>query len=283
MTDTATIRLPDLIIVGAMKAGTSSLGYYLGEHPEVFVPSGEASFFSRDDLWRQGASFYGSFLADHRGKRLVGDRSPDYSYAPSASPSVPERIAALLPQVRLIWCLRNPVERAYSHYWHAVTRGFEWRSFRLALWSEARRAAEPYRAYRDRGMYAAQVRQFLAFFPPERMAFVLTENLEANPDAVLAGLYSFLGVDPGFVNQRIEERRNPSRRLIGPVWAAPWVIRYLRSRRPRRRRLLLERWGYPRPPLAGDIRHRLRAFYAPYNDELAQLTGLDLSGWEEDR
>src|SRR6266480_7948081 len=134
---TASLRpLPDFLILGAQKAGTTALYAYLRQHPEITGPSWkEVSFFdrhyARGEAWYRG-NFPNSLRA--RGK-LVGEASPSYLFHPLA----PERVAGLVPEAKLIALVRNPVDRAYSHYQHEVALGREPLSFEDAVAAEYER------------------------------------------------------------------------------------------------------------------------------------------------
>ncbi|MGH2726565.1 MAG: sulfotransferase domain-containing protein, partial [Actinomycetota bacterium] len=119
-------QLPNFLILGAMKAGTTSLAYWLGEHPDVFLaPGKELFFFNVPQRWELGVDWYRSQFAGSEGKIARGEATPGYLGHPQAA----ERIAATLPDVRLIALLRHPADRAYSQYWHNRATGTETRTF----------------------------------------------------------------------------------------------------------------------------------------------------------
>jgi hypothetical protein len=106
-------RLPNFLIVGAMKSGTTSLARYLGAHPQAYVaPEKEINFFERGYVWNRGVDWYASRFEGAGDALAVGEASPSYMYWPTAI----ERMASVVPDARLIALLRDPVERAYSHY-----------------------------------------------------------------------------------------------------------------------------------------------------------------------
>lgn len=128
-------ELPTFIVVGAMKAGTTSLAAYLGSHPEVFVTTPkEARFFgsSSDENWPRGLGWYRQLFTSSAGARARGEASPGYTMAPHV-PHVPERIASVVPDVRLVYLLRNPVGRIRSAYIDRSSRGVESMPLREAL------------------------------------------------------------------------------------------------------------------------------------------------------
>jgi hypothetical protein len=207
---TASVRpLPDFLILGAQKAGTTALYAYLRRHPAITGPSWkEVSFFDRH--YARGEGWYrGNFpnLARTRGK-LVGEASPSYVFHPLG----PERVHGLVPAARLVVLVRNPVDRALSHYHHEVALGREPLSFDDALAAEedrlrgedARLRADPAyfsrewwsHTYKARGRYAEQLERWLAVFPREQLLIVPSEDLGDDPAGTFARVVAFLGAPP---------------------------------------------------------------------------------------
>jgi hypothetical protein len=209
--------LPDFLVLGAQKAGTTALYAYLRWHPAITGPSWkEVSYFDRH--YARGASWYrGNFPLTtwSRPSRrtggiapIVGEASPSYLFHPQA----PERVAGLLPEVRLIALLRDPVDRALSHYQHEVALGREHLAFEAALEQEEQRlggevermVADPRyfsRAWWDhtylaRGRYAEQLERWLAVFPREQLLVVASRDLAERPAETYAEVLRFLGAPP---------------------------------------------------------------------------------------
>ena len=201
--------LPDFLVLGAQKAGTTALYAYLRRHPQIAGPSWkEVSYFDRH--YARGEGWYrGNFpnLARTRGK-LVGEASPSYLFHPLA----PERVRALVPQARLVALVRNPVDRALSHYHHEVALGRERLSFEDALAAEEERlrgeeerlVADPRyfsrewwsHTYQARGRYAEQLERWLAVFPREQLLILPSDDLSAEPERAHATVLDFLGASP---------------------------------------------------------------------------------------
>jgi hypothetical protein len=201
--------LPDFLILGAQKAGTTALYAYLRRHPDLTGPSWkEVSFFDRH--WTRGLAWYrGNFpnRARTRGK-LVGEASPSYLFHPLA----PERVRQVVPDARLVALVRNPVDRALSHYNHEVALGREPLSFGDALDAEDERLrgevermlADPgyfsrewwSHTYQARGRYAEQLERWLAVFPSEQLLVVPSDDLAADPAGTHARVLDFLGARP---------------------------------------------------------------------------------------
>lgn len=267
--------LPNFLIVGVQKGGTASLRSYLAQHPKIFVVPQEVHFFSNEEKFRRGVGWYESQFAAWAGEEAVGEKSPGYC----SNPSAPERISKILPAVRLIWIFRDPVERAYSQYWHSVSKGKEGNRFERALELERRIRRKD---YVERGQYHEQVARFRRYFPRELMLFLLAEDLTRNPHAVLARTSEFLGVDgshPFRVDGRVNVTHMPrsirlqrlGHELFSRLGRGELFFRQLNTRL---------KAGYP--PMAPATRESLYRHYAPYNERLAEITDLDLSAWKHE-
>jgi hypothetical protein len=199
--------LPDFLIVGTQKGGTTSLFNYLIQHPQVLSPlRKEIKFF--DSNFFRGFSWYRAhfpLISKLRGAHaLTGEASPYYMYHPSA----PERIKAALPSVKIIAILRNPVDRAYSHYQHMVRVGREDLSFESAIEKESERlsgeaekiaanvAYPQYRhiqySYLERGLYVEQIQKLYRLFPRENILILKSENLYTEPANIMDAAFTFL-------------------------------------------------------------------------------------------
>ena len=199
--------LPDFLVIGAQKAGTTALYAYLRSHPDITGPAWkEVSFFDRH--WARGIGWYrGNLPLGVRG-RLVGEASPSYVFHPRA----PERVASVVPQAKLVVLLREPGARAYSHYHHEVSLGREPLSFEDALAAEEMRLsgemerllADPRyfsRAWWDhtyvaRGRYAEQLERWISVFPREQLLVLASEDLARSTEATYATVLAFLGARP---------------------------------------------------------------------------------------
>jgi hypothetical protein len=201
--------LPDFLIIGAQKAGTTALYAYLRRHPAITGPSWkEVSYFDRH--YARGEAWYrGNFPNRVRSRgKLVGEASPSYVFHPLG----PERVKALVPDVRLIALVRNPVDRALSQYHHEVALGREPLSFEDALDAEEERLrGEEERlvtdaryfsrawwshTYKARGRYAQQLERWLAVFPREQLLILSSEDLGTDPEQAHALVLDFLAAAP---------------------------------------------------------------------------------------
>ena len=184
--------LPNFVIIGAQKAATTSLWQHLGRHPSVLVsPIKEPNFFIAERAWPLGLTWYESlFTAAHdRAAIAVGEASPNYTMFPSFA-GVPERMAQVIPSARLIYLLRDPVERMRSSYLHALAMGVETLPIKPALIGHAQ--------YANTSRYALQIEQYLKHFGRSQLLILLTDDLERRPEETLDRVLSFLGLEPGW-------------------------------------------------------------------------------------
>jgi len=184
-------RLPDFLVIGAMKGGSTTLWGMLARHPQLFMcEPKEPQFFSRPERWPGGLPAYRALFAGAGPGQLAGEASTCYSRWPHFG-DVAGRIAETLPNVKLIYQLRHPVERAHSHYRHAM----EERSARgtgpvISFAAALRELPEIV----DASRYHAQLAQYLARFPRERIHVLTLDDLRAEPERVWSELQKFLGV-----------------------------------------------------------------------------------------
>lgn len=280
-------RLPNLIIGGAQKSGTTSLHRLLASHADVYFPPAPAApqeihFFDIDANFRKGLGWYAELFSGQRGEAFVAQTSPLYLYLPQ----VPGRIHAALPDVRLVFILRNPVDRAYSHYWHEVRYGWEWLPFEAALDGEAERISQSFDArrhysYVDRGRYAAQLRRFEEHFPRSQILLLRHDDLKADVASVCRQLADFLAIDhAGFaLGGETTVHHNGARmprvpmiqRLVRPVRNRCPKVGYLVDR------LNLSRASYP--PMTAETRRRLVDAFESELDELQQRWNIDTRAW----
>jgi Sulfotransferase domain len=180
--------LPTFLLIGAMKSGTTTLWWYLARHPDVFMTTlKEPNFFN--DHWHRGLGWYERLFASAGGARARGEASVRYTSFPN-DPECPGRIASVLPDVRLLFLVRDPVDRIRSHYLHEVAALRERRPLERALRENP--------IYLDRSRYAMQLERYLEHFPREQLLVVRAEDLFRVPSEVLPRVYGFLGVDPSW-------------------------------------------------------------------------------------
>jgi hypothetical protein len=222
----------DFIVVGAQKAGTTSLFEYLRLHPEVWIPSSkEAWYFSHDSIYERGWQDYLATYFHHADpEQKWGTVTPSYMVGGVYDPAlgshehaeydehtVPKRIADVVPAAKLVALLRDPVERAYSHHRMQVLNGSESRGFDEAVselltpnaLAHSRRFPEETNGYITWGEYGRVLGAYLDYFPPEQILLLFTSDLARSPLLVLRTFYDFIGIEPSFVPNNIGTRYRP--------------------------------------------------------------------------
>jgi len=179
-------RLPDFIIVGAMKCATTTLHRQLQCQPGIFMTdkTDEPSFFSNDEAYARGIEWYESLFAGAQASAISGESSTAYTKLPTYRRTV-KRMRAALPHVRLIYIMRHPIDRLVSHYIHEWTQGV------LSLPID--RAVDEFPELIHYSRYAMQLRPYLATYPAEQILPVFSERLRARPQQELARVCRFLG------------------------------------------------------------------------------------------
>jgi hypothetical protein len=181
-------RLPTFLVIGAMKAGTTSLWQYLRAHPQVFMPEPkELYFFSDSERYARGGDWYRAHFAAAGDAVAVGEACTNYAKYPR-NPGVAARVAETLPDARLVYLVREPLARIRSHYLHAVDRYGERRPLAVAVREDS--------TYLDFTRYSMQLAQYLEHFDATQLLVVCTESLRAEPDATIARALEFIGADP---------------------------------------------------------------------------------------
>lgn len=210
-------RLPDFLCLGAQKAGTTSLHHHLCQHPGIFLPQKkELHYFSLS--YHRSTRWYAGHFSGARPDQLIGEVTPYYLFHPHA----PEWIARLLPQVRLIVLLRDPVERALSGYFHSRRLGHESLALEPAFAAEpgrladaeshlarpgARHPAHQHQSYLSRSRYEVQLNRYLARFPANRLLILQSEWYFQNPEAGWRRVLEFLEL-PRYPLRESDQRHN---------------------------------------------------------------------------
>jgi hypothetical protein len=269
--------LPNFLVIGAMKAGTTSLYHYLRAHPQVFMPQRkELDFFVASKGWVQGRAWYEAQFAGAEGAVAVGEASPSYAMHPEY-PGVADRIAELLPQVRLIYAVRHPIERMRSHYLHELQLGREHAPIGQALVDDPR--------YLDTSRYGMQLERYLARFPAERLQVICAEELREQRAATIRRVLEFLAVDPDRLPPTLdtEFHRTATRRVRRPVARAVLSVpgaRVLRQLAPRPvRRLASRRVPAPSATIPAAVQARLRRELQDDIGRLRAHLGAGFHGW----
>ena len=279
--------LPNLIVLGGLKCGTTSLHHYLNLHPEIGMSRPkELNFFVEEMNWQLGADWYLShFPADNA---VRGETSPHYTNRPRFT-GVAERMRETLGgEARLIYMVRHPIDRLLSHYLHSVGGGYEHRELADAV-------SDTGSAYVQRGLYAFQLEPYLDAFGAERILVVSREELGADRDATVRRVFEFCGVEPGFTSPEFDrEWETGSGKGSGGFRVMDRAVRMpgLRAldrnfdRLPERMRWLVERLVHDpgsgeaaKPQLEPELRKRLADVFRPDAERLESLIGRPLN-WE---
>jgi hypothetical protein len=298
------MTLPNFLIVGAAKAGTTALYHYLRQHPDIYLPERikEPMFFcgiSEERYNGPGRIYargkiatpeeYAGLFQEANGHRAVGEASVPYLFY--HQDTIRGIRAHLTTPPRIVISLRHPAQRAYSNYLHHVRDGVEDLGFEDALAAEAQRRDAGWwwgYQYRAGGRYTAQVAAYLEAFGEERVHIVLYDDLKARPLETVRGIFAFLGVDAGFApdmserhNVSLVPRRPGIQRLLQGEGGVKSLLKPLIPA-PLRRSLKrkVSEANMQRPPRMDE--HIRRALTDEYRDEIAGLQGLigrDLSHW----
>ncbi len=187
----------NFICIGAQKAGTTTLADIISRHPDIYIPPvKETKFFLFDEDYQKGKTFYDSYFKGKSNQKAVGEVDPDYLLFPYTA----QRIADTLGKdIRIIVVLRNPADRAYSHYLMTKKKGLEPFDFEKALEAESGRKQnlkeQKIYAYLERGYYGMQIEAFLKVFPKENFLFLTFEDdLIQNTELTIERVQKFLNV-----------------------------------------------------------------------------------------
>ncbi len=292
------MRKPDFFIVGAPKAGTTSLYRYLRQHPQIFLPDcKEPRFFVDEDFFigvppalsaHVGSlDEYLALFAHAPEHTKAGDASPNYLYSPTAA----SRIHRFQPDALIVAILRNPIDRAYSHYCNHLRLGIEPLSFEQAIALEAERSLRFH--YVQHGFYAAQLQRYLDLFGTDSVVILFTDDLRHDPAGLCCRLFCFLQVDTsvhidtGTIHNQAKLPRSVGVTLLyrsvvsGNSRSHRAARRLLESPLGRAARCAARRLMTTRrtPPMAQETRQQLIDRYRVEVSELERLTRRDLSHW----
>jgi hypothetical protein len=276
------MTLPNFLVIGAQRAGTTLLHHILNLHPEVYVPQRRKEIHYFDWYFERGPEWYATFFPgspEAQQYRAIGEVTPDYVFEPTA----PRRIAASIPDCKFVVSLRNPIDRAFS-----------WYLFCLRSVNEKRQPDEFFFQETEclqRGRYAQQVENYFSIFPRDRFLSLIYEELITDAAPQLDALAAFLGLSAGWENPSglVQQRFNASEiprfraafaraQRFGEVLTRndlDWIVRLARA------------CGIPkmfgtrgsRPRLPESVRPQLAAYYRADIEHLERLLGRSLSVW----
>lgn len=301
--------IPNLFILGAAKCGTTYLYHLLASHPRICMTIPKEPFFYEAEYPRGYEYYHRTYLIHWLGEPIIGDAR----HRNLLLPYIPARIARDSPYARLIILLRNPVDRAHSHWWHWHSRGVDPLPFEDAIaldlnrlsssnplegpnaeaaWRrslDTRTGWSPYRTYIDSGYYAPQIKRYLRHFELSQIRILTLEDLQQNPHFSYNSLLHFLGlaIDP-HSDPQIHKHAvtNPAQRLSFPTYLKQRLpfASTLQARTPSfavstLRWLLTHFPTKSKPTLPRHTRQLLANHYAPWNSQLSRLLDRDLHSW----
>jgi len=284
--------IPNFFVVGAGKSGTTSLYYYLEQHPDIFIPRmKELNFFSSEEMKAQRIYYRPVYIIDRlddylelfnkvKSEYAIGDISPSYLFRASAA----NNIFNFNDKAKIVIILRNPVERAFSDYLMDLgARHFEY-AFEDIVYRRVNNLMECiYFQIIERGLYFEQVKRYLDLFGKDNVRIFLFDELKADTPQVLLSIFEFLGVDPSVeINTRM--KINPFKRAKKLVKFAYYHqgIRYFAGRMIsyRLKDILIKIFFDTRKPqLSYDTREYLKNFYREDILHLQELIGRSLEHW----
>lgn len=271
--------LPTFIVIGAMKAGTSSLHRYVGLHPEIGMSRDkELNYFKTESDFEKGIDWYASQFPE--GYRVRGESSPTYSMR-HLFPGVAERLYSVLPEVSLIYLVRHPADRAVSQYVHQVGAGKESRPIE-AVFEDLEQ-----NEYVLTGRYMFQLRKFLRLYPEDRLLVVDTADLRDDRARAMSRIFRFLRVDDGFYSEHFDRIYNDSssRRRPSAVTRAlcrlPGFSRTSSRRFPNKALRKITGTIIRRPVLPVELAKRLLDYYEDDIRALEQFAGRNFPAWRE--
>ena len=286
------MTLPNFLIGGAGKSGTTTLWAVLRRHPQVFMPRvKDVSFFSSDvaprSVYHHGLDWYGALFAGAEGRIAVGEASVAYLYDPES----PRLIQKHLGMPRMVFIFRDPCERTYSHYWQERKRGVRLPPFDDLMQTEP----ELFERMLRSGRYATHLGRYLEYFPRERVLALRYEHLRDTPALLYRSVCEFLEIDPAHMPGDTARRSNPAALprfdfLEHRVLRSARLLRVARALVPGRlypwartaltglKRLNRVETAYR--PMSSASRARLLDRFLPEIEGTEQLLGWDLAAWK---
>jgi hypothetical protein len=301
------VTRPSFFLLGASKAGTTSLHYYLAQHPDILMSDPKEPAFFRLEYERGPDWYWKRYFRRYNGQRAAGDGAPQNLHLPF----VAARIAATAPEARLLVLCRHPVDRAVSAWRHNVRLGVEPLPFAAAVERNLRRlergetfedeaGARRYREigaregnaglqrafgfYVEPGHYAEHIERYRRLFGAERLLILFFDDLVADPAATTARAVAFLGLPPHPLRDtrpQNEATGAGAARLNSLIAKLPGVRLVSPELRTRVRALIARagKRGAPPPPLDEAALRGLAEHYRPHIRQLAELSGRDLAAW----
>lgn len=298
------MTMPNFLLIGTAKAGTTAIYFYIAQHPQIFMSElKEPMFFvsmnEKPDFKGPGCDKlnrniiynfedYQALFAGTNGQRAIGEASTWYLYYPQAC----QRIKQALPNAKLMACLRHPVERAYSAFLHLIRDGLEtYSDFGQAIRAEPQRVRDHWEYmyhYTRMSLYYEQCKRYLDTFGRDQVRFYLYEDFEADPLPVLRDMFGFLEVDDTFVPDTDARPnaglRKPKSRLLHSFLMQPSLLKsamkpFIPQKLRRRLTTKVKMKNLAKPPFMPEVRAELLALFRDDVLRTQDLIGKDLSHW----
>jgi hypothetical protein len=251
-------RFPDFFILGAQKAGTTSLFRYINEFADNFISPARKELYFFTEKYERGINWYKAYFPNKKKNNITGEASPSYLFYHKA----PERIVQYIPKAKFIILLRNPIDRAYSQYQHQnntnKTKAYDPLPFHRAIQKDIKRFENKYYlkskkfnyiykyfSYVSRGIYSTQIQRWLDYFPREKFLFIKSNDLFNNTEDELNKVFDFLGLK--FKNKTNFNFKKYNKNNYNEM--------------------------------SKETRKLLRKFYKPYNENLSKIIDMEID-WE---
>jgi hypothetical protein len=280
---------PEVYLIGAQKAGTTTLAYLLSQHPNICIAKTKEPHYFTSNSSKSLAWYQKQFL-NHENTICI-DASTSYSFAPLSVENsqynnqqfqnIPQKIYSINPDAKFIYLLRDPIDRTYSGYWHSFNTGREHRSFGEAIRND--------HFHLDVSNYYGQLSLWLEYFPLESFLFLLFEDMKNNSEQAVQKCFKFLEIDSENIKLNLQEHRNKTesvnfvgrrfKRIFkeldysGFGFMAPSLVRKFIQE-------LTMNSNNTIPKTSEKERVFLREYFVDKNHDLANLTGLSLNKWQ---
>ena len=286
--------LPNFLVIGAEKSATTWLYNRLKEHPEIFIPETkeihffnkyDSNFNNKDIYDENNLEYYTNFFRNASQEKAIGEVTPMYLCDPYA----PKRIKKILPKVKLIAILRNPIDRAYSHYWMAKSKGHTNLSFKDIIRSKEDK-------FIKRGLYFKQLKKYYNLFDKNQIKIILFSEIKKDAKLVLKDVYNFLEVNSDFTNNNLNNKENSSSK-----YRSKFIVNFISKLSDLFRLKLnmgfvidffknigvtnfiknVNRKKFDYPKLDNKERQELIKYYNDHNQKLAKLINKNLDHWDD--
>jgi len=282
--------LPNLIIIGGLKCGTTSIHHYLGLHPEIQMSKPkELNFFVEQLNWDLGLDWYRGRFDSRFAVR--GESSPHYTNLPRFS-GVAERIREHIPDARLIYMVRDPISRILSHWRHAVGAGYETRPMDEVL-------SRDDQSYVHRSLYWMQLQPYIELFDREQITIITQEELQSDREGTMRKAFRFAGVDEDFTSEQFDRewekstaKESDKYQFMERLIKLPGFRSLDRNfdRLPESMRWMVEKVVHdpdapsaPKPVLPDEIREHLLGLFGEDVAALQRFEGREFEGWKQYR